>query len=172
MFTGCNNDQFQSPPFNEFKKVGLYGHGEGILGDMNINFYEFERQCDSCHSPSSNSHAELGTCGNCHQPSEDGWSHSLVAKNHNDFMPIIETDYHGKLPCVECHINMSNVEKFKEVSCNHCHNHSPADIRYAHELMNNYKHDTFNINNNCISCHTVLGTQFRKYYDPITKELN
>lgn len=171
LLIGCTESRFQEAPLQEFSQVGFYGHGRGVLGDMGINIFGFERRCDSCHAQPVKNHQSLGNCNQCHQPHNAGWSSSLVARSHNNSMAIRDTLYHGKLSCTECHQDISSRSAFMKTSCNHCHNHNPSDMRYCHELMDEYEHLNFTENKGCIECHTFRGPQFEKYFDPITKEL-
>ena len=169
--SACTEQKLQKEPYNGFIQVGLLGHGRGLLGDLRINYYGVQRRCDSCHTNSPAAHENLGTCNSCHQPHNGGWKHTMVAIFHNDVLILENRKYHFKLACKECHDNMTSRQNYRKVQCIHCHNHSKADIIYAHELMDDFSLERDNKDSRCIDCHSMRGKEFTRFYNPKTNKL-
>ncbi len=171
LITACSEPKNHPAPQETFFQVGLFGHGRGVLGDIGINVFALPRRCDSCHSNQVAQHGKLGTCNRCHQPSFLGWKHTLFSPKHADVFSFMDKSYHQDLNCNQCHQNLANEQGFKVVSCNHCHNHGPSDIAYAHDLLDDYTYSIYSKNSACISCHSKSGERYSKYYDPQSHEL-
>jgi len=161
---GCSEAKLQDSPHEHFYQVGLFGHGRGAIGDLRLNTFYFERQCDSCHATETNKHGSLGRCNQCHQPHITGWDKSIVAKHHNEF-PLIDRPYHNQLSCTSCHQDLNNRAEFNTTRCQHCHNHQADDIDYAHDLMDEYNYDGFSRPGACQLCHSRNGKQYTDYFD-------
>ncbi len=169
--SACSDPRNHSAPYGDFYQVGVYGHGRGVLGDIRLNYFGLERRCDTCHSTDVKKHGDLGTCNRCHQPQYVGWENTLYSREHAKVLSFENKPYHSKLSCIECHQDRSNEASFKEVSCNHCHNHGRSDIEYAHDLLDNYQYKSFSPSNACVSCHSKQGKNYSLYYDKSTGEL-
>jgi hypothetical protein len=161
---GCSEAKLQEPPHEHFYQVGLFGHGRGILGDLRLNSFYFERQCDSCHATETDEHGSLGRCNQCHQPHIAGWNKSLLPKAHAA-LPLIDRPHHNKLSCTSCHQTLNNRIGFNTTRCQQCHNHQASDIDYAHDLMDNYNYDDFSKLGACLACHSRNGSQYADYFD-------
>ena len=161
---GCSEAKLQEPPNEHFYQVGLFGHGRGAIGDLRLNSFYFERQCDSCHAVETNKHGSLGRCNQCHQPHITGWDKSILTKNH-EALPLINRPYHNQLSCKSCHQTLNSRTEFKTTSCQHCHNHQISDIDYAHDLMDEYNSTDFSQSGACQNCHSRNGTKYAKYFD-------
>ena len=170
---GCVDARRHREPYQDYVQVGLLGHGQGLLGDLKLNYYGVERGCDSCHTTAPKAHSDLGTCNRCHQPhASKGWDTSLVSLNHTQAMTLEGRKYHFILQCKDCHQSLQSPIDFqKEVGCIHCHNHTPSDIKYAHELMSNFDMEHDNRNSRCVDCHVKTGKDYARFYNPTTDEL-
>lgn len=166
---GCSDAKLQEPPHEYFYQVGLFGHGRGAVGDLRLNSFYFERQCDSCHTTEVKNHEFLGQCNQCHQPHITGWKKSLLPRNHKA-LPLINRPYHNQLQCIDCHQSLTNRQEFKITSCQHCHNHQASDIEYAHDLMDEYDYDDFLKPGACLECHNQIGEKYSEYFDLETGE--
>lgn len=171
ILASCDKQTYHNKPYEEFAKVGLLGHGKGILGEIGVNVYSLQRRCDSCHKLETQAHAELGTCNNCHQPHDSGWKKSNAALYHGEVLRLDNRMYHFRLKCKDCHQELSSREAYRETKCIHCHNHTKSDIQYAHELMNRFDMKLNNKDSRCIDCHVKTGKEYAQFYDPVTDEL-
>lgn len=161
---GCSEAKLQEPPYEHFYQVGLFGHGRGAIGDLQLNSFYFERQCDSCHAIEIDKHGDLGRCNQCHQPHILGWEKSLLARNHTA-LPLIDRPYHNQLSCTSCHQALGSRAAFKTTNCQHCHNHQASDIEYAHDLMDEYRIEDFLKPKACQNCHSRNGQYYTDYFD-------
>jgi len=161
---GCSEAKLQASPHEHFYQVGLFGHGRGAIGDLRLNTFFFERQCDSCHGTETDKHNDLGRCNDCHQPHILGWDKSTVAKDHHS-LPLNNRPYHNQLSCTSCHKALNSRAEFKTTSCQHCHNHQADDIDYAHDLMDDYKYADFVQPGACQACHSRNGKRYTEYFD-------
>lgn len=168
---GCEEPRLQIPPNDTFWEVGLWGHGRGVVGDLNVNYFGVQRRCDTCHKVTSNQHGDLGTCNRCHQPHLISWQKSLFPKDHSDVFQLEGNKYHHSLTCKSCHQSMGSRMTYKEVSCNHCHNHGRSDMDFAHELMDDYRYEVYSNNTLCRACHTRVGERYSEFYDTDLHEL-
>jgi len=166
---GCSDTKLHEPPYQYFFQVGLFGHGRGAIGDLQLNSFYFERQCDSCHANQTEKHGDLGRCNQCHQPHISGWEKSLFPQNHSA-LPLDGQDHHYSLSCTTCHQSLATPQEFQSTSCQHCHNHQARDIIYAHDLMDNYNLDLFSQAGACVSCHSRTGKNHTLYFDLTTGE--
>ncbi len=171
LLCACSEPKNHPAPNEYFFQVGLFGHGRGVLGDLNINTFTLQRRCDTCHKVGVEQHGKLGTCNRCHQPNYLGWSESLFSEYHGDVMSFNDKSYHQKLKCTQCHQDTRDEQSFNTVSCNHCHNHGRSDMNYAHDLLDNYNYSQFSKNSACISCHSKKGEHYVEYYDVNSDEL-
>ncbi|MGK5092148.1 hypothetical protein WDW89_09085 [Deltaproteobacteria bacterium TL4] len=167
--SACAEDRYHSVPYENFERVGILGHGRGVLGDLQINYYGLERRCDTCHTVSPEAHSALGTCNRCHQPYQSkGWKDSLFAPKHKKVL-VLEGKLYHNLACTGCHPQSQSSALFKKAACIHCHNHSPRDIRYAHALMDDpFDMKVENTDQRCVDCHALTGKEYEKFYDPET----
>jgi len=161
---GCSEAKLHEPPHQQFFQVGLFGHGRGALGDLQLNSFLFERQCDSCHAINTDQHGELGRCNECHQPHISGWENSLLPRNHS-LLPLAGQPHHGQLSCTSCHQSLAIRSEFNTTSCQHCHNHQARDIDYAHDLMDQYEYEQFSQAGACLECHSRKGQRYGQYFD-------
>ena len=171
LLSACSEPRNHPPPHQSFFQVGLFGHGRGLLGDLELNYFGLQRRCDSCHSNLVPNHGDLGTCNRCHQPNYLGWKNTLFASRHAEVFSFEGKIYHQSLTCVECHQELTNQQSFKILSCNHCHNHGRSDTNYAHDLLDEYSYPSFSKNSACVSCHSKQGLNYSKYHDMNTHEL-
>jgi len=169
--SACSDPRVHPAPNEMYFQVGLFGHGRGVLGDLELNYFGLQRRCDSCHANKVDSHGDLGTCNRCHQPSFLGWPKTLFATRHASVFSFKGETYHQSLACVECHQDLSNEQSFKILSCNHCHNHGRSDIDYAHDLLDEYSYPLFSKDTACVSCHSKSGKNYSNYHDMNTHEL-
>ncbi len=169
--TACTEPRNHPAPHEMFFQVGLFGHGRGLLGDLEVNYFGLQRRCDSCHGDKVQSHGDLGTCNRCHQPNYLGWPNTLFASNHAKAFNFEGKMYHQSLACVACHQDLTSQQSFKILSCNHCHNHGRSDTNYAHDLLDEYSYALFSENTACVSCHSKQGADYSKYHDMHTHEL-
>ena len=167
---GCEEPRYQRKPYQAFSQVGLLGHGEGILGDLQLNYYGVQRRCDSCHTDAPKAHPPLGACNSCHQPHQRGWSHSMVALDHAEVLPLEGHPHHFQLKCKDCHDQLESRTTYRETKCIHCHNHSRKDVIYAHELLENFDIHKEYSDVRCLACHVKTGLEYAHFYDPMTGE--
>ncbi len=146
---GCSEAKLHEPPHQYFFQVGLFGHGRGAIGDLQLNSFYFERQCDSCHAVEIDKHSNLGRCNQCHQPHITGWDKSLLPRNHSALL-LLNRSYHNQLCCTSCHQKLTTRSEFNTTNCQHCHNHQSRDIDYAHDLMDNYDFNKFSKQGACL----------------------
>ncbi|MEH6449582.1 MAG: hypothetical protein V7765_12980 [Oleispira sp.] len=165
----CSEPKLHDAPHQQFFQVGLLGHGRGAIGDLQLNSFYFERQCDSCHANETDKHGALGRCNICHQPHIAGWSKSFLVRDHQVFL-LTNKPHHNQLSCIDCHQTLTQRDEFNKTSCQHCHNHQQADIDYAHDLMDDYDYTSFSQPQACLSCHSRNGINYRQHFDFETGE--
>ncbi|MBF0350327.1 MAG: hypothetical protein HQM11_04815 [SAR324 cluster bacterium] len=172
LLISCTDPRVRETPYEQFFDVGLFGHGRGLLGDLKLNIYGIQRRCDSCHTNRPEAHNDLGTCNLCHQPSFFGWKQSTAALYHSKVLVLEGKKYHFTLKCKECHQDITNRTTYRKVQCISCHNHSKADVRYAHQLMDEGDFDMKRDNTDvrCVDCHVKTGKEYSKYYNVATGE--
>lgn len=171
MLTACSEPDLQAKPNNAFWKIGMWGHGRGLLGDLRINYFGVQRRCDTCHAASTSSHGDLGTCNRCHQPHVADWSKSLLPKDHGEVFQLEGNRYHNKLACRSCHKKVNSQDEYKMVECSHCHNHGRSDMDYAHDLLDDYDYQVYSNNELCRDCHVKNGSRYSELYDVLSGEL-
>lgn len=162
--TACSDTKLHEPPHEHFFQVGLFGHGRGAIGDLQLNSFYFERQCDSCHANSTDKHGDLGRCNQCHQPHISGWNDSILVRDHSA-LKLTGQPHHEELKCTACHQSLLQRSDFNNTRCQHCHNHQARDIEYSHDLMDNYDYEVFSQAGACIACHSRTGKQYSQYFD-------
>jgi len=168
---GCSEPRNHQAPYTEHFQVGLFGHGDGLFGELKLNYWGVVRRCDSCHAIMGKVHPNLGSCNSCHQPHNGGWKPSTMALYHENSFAFVGREYHFDLKCSECHNRMNSRVEFRQTQCVQCHNHSARDIKFAHELMDDFNLDKEYRNQRCVACHAKAGEEYQDYYDPETNEL-
>ncbi len=171
ILAGCDDPRLQESPNEDFWTVGLWGHGRGVIGDLRVNYFGVQRRCDTCHQVNTSKHGDLGTCNRCHQPHVTSWENSLLPRDHAEVFQLEGNRYHKKLECKNCHRTQQDQAAYKDVSCNHCHNHGKSDMDFAHELIDEYDYTIFSNNQMCRACHTKVGERYSEFYDTDLHEL-
>lgn len=135
----------QHADWKAVKKTALeLGLGEEVVTaeEMGEAFMALENSddphaCAACHEEPAVHLGEFGlSCARCH--SSVAWTPAVLTKH------IFALDHggEGQLECDTCH-----VENYAANSCYTCHDHTPDDMKIAHEKEKIAEYE------NCIACH-------------------
>ena len=169
----CEKKIAHKMPYQDFYRVGFWGHGRGLANELSINIWHIERRCDSCHAVSKDIHDDdIGTCNSCHQFHPGGWKHTLVAIDHDKSLFFTERKHHRRLKCEKCHTDFKSRKAYKEqIQCISCHAHNEEKTVSHHDLMDEFDMDKEYEDKRCLYCHAKTKMGYLKYYNPHTNEV-